>query len=228
VSSAESPGIPAPGESSADPWADYRVGDAWRRALVYLAVCLILGAVSGALGAGLTQPWGEDAKDSGWALWTAACVLVVFVGYWVIWPMGTLTHGRPLVPSSTVFGVLWGVAEGTLFAAVWYAADAGLDRWFESPWPAICVAFVVLSAYLGLWHQFYWDLKVSPDHNIEEWNLRKVLLVHVPNLAVTLPYLAFTDAVAIFIALQTLGLVGSARAMHFPGFPGLAAVLGRS
>lgn len=208
-----------------DPWPGYRVEDAWRRALVYLLVCVGLGLLSGALGSALDHPLGDDPSTGFW-LWTAACAAVIVLGYWVIWPMGTLTHGRALVPSATVFGILWGIAEGTAFAAAWYAADRGLERWFSSPWPAIGVTFLLLSAYLGLWHQFYWDLKVSPEHNIEAWNMRKVVLVHVPNLVITLPFLAFTDAVAVFIALQTLGLVGAARAMAFPGFPGMAPVMG--
>ena len=202
--------------STRDPWADHTAGLAWRRALVYLVACLAFGALAGVFTTRVT-PAGAPL---GFWLWTAACVAVILVGYWVIWPLGTLTHGRPLVPSATVFGVLWGIAEGVLFAGVWLLAD----RWLPSTVVAVGVTFVLLSAYLGLWHQFYWDLKVSPEHNIEEWNARKVVLVHVPNLAITLPYLAVTDAVVVFVALQTLGLVGAARAMHFPGFPGWSAV----
>ena len=201
-----------------DPWADHTAGLAWRRGLVYLVACLVFGAFAEVF-TSLATPVGDLGVVRFW-LWTAACVAVILVGYWVIWPLGTLTHGRPLVPSATVFGVLWGLAEGVLFAGVWLLSD----RWLPSTVLAVGVTFVVLSAYLGLWHQFYWDLKVSPEHNIEEWNARKVLLVHIPNLAVTLPYLAVTDAVGVFVALQTLGLVGAARAMHFPGFPGWVAV----
>ena len=35
---------------------------------------------------------------------------VVFVGYWIIWPIGTLPHGRRvIVPDTVLFGIAWGV-----------------------------------------------------------------------------------------------------------------------
>lgn len=210
---------PAPAPEPAPP---YDVGLAWRRAIVYAVACLLIGGATGVLGDIVTEPPVSAAQcaEPWWWLWTTACLAVVVVGYWVVWPMGTLTHGRPLVPSATLFGLMWGIAEGVLFASVWAVADDLAGRWV-----AVALTFVVLSAYLGLWHQLYWDIKVSPDHNIAEWNARKVVLVHVPNLLVTLPYLAVTGSVGLFVLFQTIGLVGSARAMHFPGFPGASAVL---
>ena len=35
---------------------------------------------------------------------------------------------------------------------------------------------LAVGTFLGLWHALYWDRKVAPEHNIEAWNLRKVLL----------------------------------------------------
>ncbi len=188
--------------------------ESWRRGIVYTVVCVALGVT--ALVATSAPVLAREPDELGWWLWTAACFVVAVVGYWVIWPLGTLSHGRPLVASATVFGLLWGLAEGLLFVAAWLAVSSVVS----STWLAVAVTFVVLSAYLGLWHQLYWDRHVSPDHNIEEWNARKVLLVHVPNLLVTLPYLAVTGSVAVFVATQVVALVGSARAMHFSGFPG--------
>ncbi len=144
--------------------------------------------------------------------WTFAALVVVVVGYWVIWPRGTLTHGRPLnLPAVMVFGVAWGVSEGLLFLSVWAVAD----RWLPWGW-ALAVTMLAVGAFLGLWHALYWDLKVAPEHNIEAWNLRKVLFVHVPNLAVTVPYLATYGSGAVFVGLQAIGLLGATRAMHFP------------
>ncbi len=189
--------------------APYDARGAWRRAFVYFLICWLLAAGSGAL-AGL--PGATPTDDRGWWVWTVAGFVVVIVGYWIVWPLGTLTHGRPLDrPAVLAFGLAWGVSEGLLLLSVWTAAD----RWLAFGW-ALTVTLLVCATFLGLWHALYWDLKVAPEHNIEAWNLRKVLFVHVPNLGVTVPYLAVYGSGAFFVAMQTVGLLGATRAMHFP------------
>ena len=189
--------------------ATYDPRAAWRRASVYFACCWAVALLSGAF-AELPGPVLLD--DVGWVVWTVAALAVVVVGYWVIWPMGTLTHGRPLrVGAVLAFGLAWGISEGLLFLSVWTVAD----RWL--PWGvALAVTMLAVGTFLGLWHALYWDLKVAPEHNIESWNLRKVLLVHVPNLAVTVPYLATYGSAAVFVGCQAVGLLGATWAMHFP------------
>ncbi len=182
---------------------------AWRRALIYFAVCWLVAWASGALAA---LPGAVLPGDVGWLRWTLLGLVVVIVGYWVIWPKGTLTHGRPLrVWAVLAFGLAWGISEGLLFVSVWTVAE----RWLPWGW-ALGASLLTIGTFLGVWHAKYWDLKVAPEHNIESWNLRKVLFVHVPNLAVTLPYLATFGSGAVYVGLQTLGLLGATWAMHFP------------
>jgi hypothetical protein len=59
---------------------------------------------------------------------------------------------------------------------------------------------------------------VTPEHNIVEWNGRKVLLAHTPNLIATLTYLTLHGNMGIFILLQTIALLSSTYFMHFPPF----------
>jgi hypothetical protein len=76
----------------------------------------------------------------------------------------------------------------------------------------------VISAFLGLWHQFYWDIYVAPEHNILEWNIKKVLLAHIPNIVITLTYLSLYGNSGVFVLCQTFALVASTYFMRFPPF----------
>jgi hypothetical protein len=75
---------------------------------------------------------------------------------------------------------------------------------------------LLLSAFQGVWHAAYWDVHVAPEHNVPEWNLRKVVLCHVPNLLATLTFYAVSGSAVWFVVLQTVSLVLSATAMRFP------------
>ncbi len=75
---------------------------------------------------------------------------------------------------------------------------------------------VALSAFVGLWHAVYWDVHVSPTHNIIEWNIRKVLLAHNPNLILTSIYVTAWENLGLFVLLQAVALLGSTLAMPFP------------
>lgn len=197
--------------------SDYSPSRAWQRAAVYFAACWLIAAATGTLPRVWRWPpaTADQLRDPRWLAFTALCLVIIVVGYGVIWPLGTATHGRPLVWAAVLpFGVLWGLSEGQLFAAVWSAAFA---RWGASVW-TVAVAFLVLAAFIGLWHQFYWDVAVAPLHNIEVWNARKVLLVHTPNLIATLTWLTLYRNGALFVLLQTLALLLSTIFMRFPPF----------
>jgi hypothetical protein len=172
----------------------------WRRAAAYFAACLVLAA--------LVRP------DLGWdapALVVVGCLLLEVVAYGVIWPIGTYTLDRPRDWVSPAFGLVWGVCEGLLLLSVY----AVTDRLLDPTWLVVLVTFVVASGFQGGWHAAYWDIHVAPDHNVPEWNLRKVLLCHVPNLAVTLPLLAADGAGGWFVVCQATALVLSSTAMRF-------------
>jgi NAD(P)-dependent dehydrogenase (short-subunit alcohol dehydrogenase family) len=77
---------------------------------------------------------------------------------------------------------------------------------------------IALSAFIGLWHALYWDVHIAPEHNIIEWNIKKVMWAHNPNVILTAIYLTAWENLAIFVLLQTVALFVSSLAMPFPSF----------
>lgn len=178
----------------------------YRRAAAYFAVCLLAGAASGVT-ADLVD------VDRGAALLPSlAIVLLEVVAYGVVWPIGTFTLDRPKDGVSTAFGLVWGLCEAQLLLSGYVlVAHLGLAKPLT-----VALAFVLLSAFQGLWHALYWDIKVAPEHNDPAWNLRKVLFCHVPNLVATLTHYAVYGSALWFVLFQTVSLTLSARAMRFP------------
>ena len=160
------------------------------------------------------QPWGETGA-TGFLPMVVACFVVILTGYGYVWPRGTLTYGRSLnLVAVILFGLLWGISEGVLFISVWLL----LADWLPSKWLIVGLTFLILATFKGLWHSQYWDIYVSPEHNIEAWNLRKVLLAHTPNLIFTLTFLTLYGGVGFFVVWQTMALLLSTYFMHFPLF----------
>ena len=191
---------------------------AWLRALTYFACCWAIACATGAIGTILTNPvvFPGQSSDRGWWVFTIVVVVIIFVGYWVLWPMGTLAHGRRVTVDTVVFAVLWGASEGLLFASVWAFFERLLrDLPLGGLWVALAT-IVVLSAFIGLWHALYWDINVAPEHNIAEWNIRKVAFAHNPNVLLTTTYVTLYGNLAIYAGLQFLALFGSTMFMRFP------------
>lgn len=190
---------------------------AWLIAAGYVALCLLVANLAGTLDS-LSLP-----SLSVLAAWpTALCALVVVIAYGFIWPRGTFTDGRRRHPLALLFGAGWGVAQGLWFLTLW--------RWIAmTGWPGpllVLTGFLVIASYAALFQRLFWDQYVSPPHNLSDWNLRKVLLCHTPNLLCTLSHLALFDNGALFVLWQMLALVLSAWAMRMPtpwdGYRGVA------
>lgn len=185
---------------------------AWCIAGVYLCVCLLAATLFG-LWADLR--WTPGTTDAAYIGAVAGYVLFVLFAYGVVWPRGTFTdrrqHHRFIAPG---FGLLWGVAQGLWFLLLWKAAMLlPLPAWAGS-----VLAFVLISSWQALWHSQFWDIHVSPPHNYADWNLRKVLCCHTPNLIFGLWVLGTWNATALFLLMQMLALVLSANAMRFPAW----------
>lgn len=165
----------------------------YRRAAAYFGLCLLVALA-------VRPSLSLDAP----VLPVIGSLALVVVAYGLVWPRGTVTLDRPRDPVSTVFGLVWGVCEGLLMVSV--AVLIG------TPW----LSFLVLAAFLGVFHAAWWDRQVAPEHNIPAWNLPKVLVCHVPNLACSLALLESYDAGGWFVLLQVVALALSARAMRFP------------
>lgn len=205
--------------------ATYNPRHAWLRAIVYFSACLLIAWLTGTLGRVLLEAVvsvypepvevTENLRNPNWIIWTIICFVIIAIGYLYIWPRGTETHGRPLVLSAVIpFGLAWGISEGFLFVSVWSV----VFRWFGTSIWTVLVTFLILSTFIGLWHQFYWDIWVAPEHNIIEWNGRKVAFAHTPNLLASLIYLTLYQNLGIVIILQTIALFASTYFMRFPPF----------
>jgi hypothetical protein len=185
-------------------WVDSGERDARaasRRAALYFALCLVVAAAAGCL---TTSPLDTDHLSSGtWWAATVGVLAVEVLGYWVIWPRGTFTLDRPRTPYSLLFGLAWGICQGLLFLSV----ARHLPAW---------AAWLALSVFQGCFHALWWDIRVAPAHNVPAWNLRKVLLAHVPNLATAMWWWSQWHDPLPFVLFQVVALVGSARAMRFP------------
>jgi hypothetical protein len=197
----------------------YEPRHAWLRAAIYFVICFVIAHFTGALALVLNQPLAsaENLRDVRWILFTLLCVAVEVWAYVFLWPRGTLTHGRQLYWSVVLtFGLVWGLSEGLLFLSVFVLAS----KFIASKIVVWLVSFTIISMFLGLWHQFYWDIYVAPEHNILEWNIKKVLYGHVPNIVITLTYLSMYGNAGIFVLCQTFALVASTYFMRFPPFWG--------
>jgi hypothetical protein len=134
--------------------------------------------------------------------------------YGIVWVRYTVRFDRPRSPAmATLFGVLWGTSSGQLFLAVWLLANdiPGIPTWG---------AWLVTWLLLGLWqpnfHNIYWDHYIAPEHDTRLTQRIKALGCHIPNLIITLTYLALYDNYAIFVSFQVVACVAAATGMRYP------------
>ena len=192
---------------------EYDETRAWRLAGAFVVVALVVAVPSGVWRRVLQLPSQDHLHRPLWWLSLTGCLVVELVAYWLVWPRGTYTLDRPRDPAAALaIGVPWGFAQGCVFLAWWRLAGWLVDGRFVQS----LVAFGFIATYQGLFHALWWDRLVAPPHNKPEWNLPKVLACHIPNLAVTLAFLAAYRDYLPFIALQVVALVGSALFMRFP------------
>lgn len=188
----------------------YHAGRAWLRAILYFAACWLIAVPTDTL-ALLRTP--VTSIDGLWWPATVIALVVSFVGYWIIWPMGTHTGGRPLHAAwASLFGVAWGVSEGILLIAVWTV----IDELVPADWLAVTICFLLFGGLSAVWHTLYWDVRVAPEHNVPDWDRRKVAFVHSPFLLVVLLHLARYGQGRVAVASYTVALVGASIAMRFP------------
>jgi len=76
----------------------------------------------------------------------------------------------------------------------------------------------ILSSYNMNYQVGWWDIHVSPPHNIRATNNGKVALAHQPFLLASLTLLVMYGDGGMFVLLSTFALTCSAIAMRFPPF----------
>jgi hypothetical protein len=190
---------------------------AWLRALLYFSVVLVASWATGVLKVLVHEPCVAPGQSST-PLWLGLTTLWLAVTAWAYvywWPRGTLTHGRPLhlLPQAG-FGLLWGFCSGQLTLVFWaLLEDFGFARWLTA-----LLVFFVLSGYGQVYQSGWWDIHVSPPHNIRATNAGKVLFGHMPFLIVALVHFTLFGNALVFVGFHALALACSAVAMRFPPF----------
>jgi hypothetical protein len=204
---------------------EYRPDLAWLRALLYFSLGLILSWSLGVLQSLLSMPLLTQSQlsDPWWLAYTGLYCAVLWVGYAVLWPRGTFSDGRKRHPViGTIYGTLWGLCHGQVFLCIWALVEHGGLALVEqgglnSYWVA-GITYAVLSGYNFAFHQFFWDIYVSPPHNYVAWNMKKVQYCHVPNLLLGLTWLAIWGNFSLWLLMQTFALLASVHSMRFPAW----------
>ena len=193
----------------------YNAKLAWVRAFLYFSVCWFLSASSGVLNSLLTSTLVslDHVTNLGWQVYVGITWCIVLFGYLYIWPKGTITYNRKFYPAPTLFiGVLWGLSEAQLFLVFWWVAESIVDNL----WLVALMTYILASLANSLLYVFWWDRYVSPDHNIYEWNLKKVAFSHNPTLVLSLIYLVLWGDLWVFLMWPAFGLLCCAFAQKFP------------
>lgn len=188
---------------------------AWMRAGIFFSACFLISRMSGVLWSLLHEPWFQvqQLSDATWWLATLLVSGYVAFAYLYFWPRGTTDHGRPLHPFHVVvFGVLWGLAQSQLVLSVYVL----LQEWLGYRLLLVLVIVLIYSVFAATWQSRYWDVYVSPAHNIREWNARKVLVAHLPFLVLSLLHLVIFQNAALFVVWQIVALTASTWVMRFP------------
>jgi len=190
---------------------------AWVRAWIYYCFVIVFSWVTGILGIVVSEPLIAEGRwqDTTWIIVVSACWLVSIWGYVFWWPRGTLTHGRKLyfIPAA-IHGLFWGFAAGLLYVSIY-----ALLEQFALPGIVNALMLVAIVAVYNMNYQVgWWDIFVSPRHNIKATNNGKVALAHQPFLIATLTLLVMYGDAGMFVLLTSFVMTCSAVAMKFPPF----------
>jgi len=204
------------GRSDHDP-SVYSPKLAWIRAWIYYCFVILFSWVTGALGTVLDHPLiaAGRLQDTTWIIVVAVCWAVTVWAYVYWWPRGTLTHDRKLYVLPTILhGAFWGICAGLLYLSIYAMLE-------QFAFPGIVngvILVAILSAYNMNYQVGWWDIFVSPRHNIRATNVGKVTLSHQPFLLATLTLLIMYGDAGMFVMLSTFAMTSSAIAMRFPPF----------
>lgn len=190
---------------------------AWIRAGLYFGGALILSWSLGVFKTVVQSPLAtsEQLANTGWVAFTIFCFAVVIWAYVYWWPRGTLTHGRKLYLAPTlIYGLAWGICTGLLFLSIY----AILEQ-FQFPRLVNAILFILLLSVYNMNYQLgWWDIHVSPPHNIRATNTGKVLGAHNPFMLSSLAYLLIYGNAGIYVILNACALAASAVALRMPPF----------
>ena len=193
----------------------WKPGAAWTRALIYFSFCNIITAASGTLEQILIRPFFtfEQASDVSWILYTIFCFTFVFIAYVIIWPRNTLNFDRRYyLGYEIVFGIIWGYSTGGFLLSFFHLWSlTGIP-----PWATYILSFLCIAAWQYFIQAYFWDIYVSPEHDTPKSILVKTFACHMPNVLISLGFLALWGNYAIFMIIFIIALISSTISQRFP------------
>lgn len=216
----------------------------WILAYAYFSVVILISWGCGVLQLICQHPLGSPVEVLGtsspaFGLWLIATLFLfayAIIGYWVIWTGWTKNYGRPFSWFSLfLMGIPWGLEEGMTWLIFWqiirsalnsiwgtvtifssYIVDVGESNGFLYKLLLLIGIIGLESVYGRFYHEKFWDIYISPSHNIRETNNRKVLLLHIPISTLIYIYLVWYESLAMVLVFSCMVFMGSVFGMRFP------------
>jgi hypothetical protein len=190
---------------------------AWLRAGIFFCFFYLISWATGTMEAIQTSPIVNSAQvaDRRWWFWIIGLTAFILFAYWGVWARYTLRFDRKLdlIPQ-ILFGLLWGTALGQMLLSIWRVAAMIGSSW--NTWQQWLLAYVFIGIWQWLIMDMYWDVYISPEHDTPQSIKIKTLFTHIPNVTLCLIFVAIYENYVIFVALQTLALVGCSINMRMP------------
>lgn len=196
---------------------EYIPAAAWLRAGILFCLFYLAAWITGTLEAVLASPIAsiEQTANSRWLTWVVVLTAFILFAYWGIWARFTIRFDRRLdLLPQVIYGLVWGTAFGGMLLSIWRISDMVASDW--QPWAQWLVGFSLIGLWQWLLMDMYWDVYISPEHDSPKSIRIKTIFTHIPNVTLCLIFLAIYGNYAIFIALQTLALVGCSIFMRMP------------
>jgi hypothetical protein len=190
---------------------------AWLRAGFSFCLFYLVSWATGTMQAIVSSPiaTAEQLASGGWWLWVIGLIAFILFAYWGIWARYTIRFERKLdLFPQIIFGLLWGSAFGQMLLSLWHIAAMIGRGW--ATWQVWLLAYVLITVWQWLLMDMYWDIYISPEHDSPKSIMLKVPLTHIPNVTLCLIFFAIHRNYLIFIALQTLALVGASINLRMP------------
>lgn len=190
---------------------------AWLRAGILFSAFYLISWATGTMETIVTSPVAtrDQIRDVSWWLWLVGLTAFILFAYYGIWARYTIRFDRKidLFPQA-VYGLIWGTALGQMLLSIWRVSTLIGNSW--KVWQQWLLAYVLIGIWQWLLMDMVWDVYISPEHDSPKSIKIKTMFTHIPNVTLCLIFLALYGNYAIFIALQTLALVGCSINMRMP------------
>lgn len=193
----------------------YKPGAAWTLALIYFTFCNIVSILTGTFETLLKQPivTSEQLVNPIWIILCSFCFIYIFFAYWILWARMTLTFDRKFyIGSEVVFGLLWGLSTGQFLLSFYHLWNmTTLPKW-----TIFLLSYICMGAWQYFIQDYFWDIRISPEHDTPRSIRIKTFVSHIPNVAICLLFLSIFNNYLIFVATQTFALIATSVSQKFP------------